>query len=58
MDGVRYVTVRKYFLISSQTRSTKAISIVTVADCAGRPSRARDLSLGRHVRYQFAKEVL
>ena len=32
-------------------------AIVTVADCAGRPSRTRDLSLGRRVRYQFAKEV-
>ena len=31
--------------------------IVTVADCAGRPSRTRDLSLGRRVRYQFTKEV-
>ena len=30
---------------------------VTVADCAGRPSRTRDLSLGRWVRYQFTKEV-
>ena len=32
-------------------------TIVTVADCAGRPSRTRDLSLGRRVRYQFTKEV-
>ena len=32
-------------------------AIVTVADCAGRQSRTRDLSLGRRVRYQFAKEV-
>ena len=32
-------------------------AIVTVADCAGRPSRTRDLLLGRRVRYQFAKEV-
>ena len=32
-------------------------AIVTVADCAGRPSRTRDLSLGRRVRYQFTKEV-
>ena len=31
---------------------------VTVADCAGRSSRTPDLSLARHVRYHFTKEVL
>ena len=33
------------------------IQYVTVADCAGRSSRTRDLSLGRRVCYQFTKEV-
>ena len=32
-------------------------AIVKVADCAGRPSRTRDLSLGRRVCYQFTKEI-
>ena len=32
-------------------------AIVIVADCTSRPSRTRDLLLGRRVRYQFAKDV-
>ena len=49
--------VGPYFWPADLTRT--ANPIVTVADCAGRPSRTRHLSFGRreYVNYQFAKEI-
>ena len=56
---MRRAQMRKSAGEDCQASSNKLTSqsTVTVADCAGRPSRTRDLSLGRRVRYQFTTEV-